>query len=414
MAKKMRVLLFVLITFFAFCSLFYLFNIFQPFVKAQGDRGLARWGADYYSRWAATRGLLKDGIDPYSRLATVRNQIGYFGAPLQEGSDRDPQRFNYPGHAVLFFIPFSLFSFGAARVLMLFVLALCTLCSIAVWLKIMDVRPQNRIPMFVLAITSWPFLQALYLEQPSLFVVLLLTVAVFASSKGHFFGAGCLLALSTIKPQLVLPSILWLLIWSNSRNGGKKIIAGFVVTLGSLFSVSEWLIPGWVTEWIANAHEWFSFTSALPSLEFVFGKGIGISLTVLLVAISVYFLWNFRNAKSDSDEFRYSVALVFAVTMLLLPRSSWHSYDEVLFFPSIVYLVIRLKNFKSESAIAGIPHLLSLFANCWPYFATALLTGLHFLGASLNTESVVRAPTYGFFLVAPITTVALLLLREAR
>lgn len=412
MSKKLRTCYSVVIALSAFCSLFYLLQIFHPFIVAHGNVGLARWGADYYVRWEGTRGVLMDRIDPYSQEATARIQTGYYGAPLAAGSDEDPQPFNYPGHAVLVFSPFSLFTYSTARILMLIVLTFCTLSSLLVWLKILDVERLYLLPICVFAITSWQFVEALYLEQPTLLVAFLLSVAVYSSWKHHFFLGGCLLALSTIKPQMAWPCVLWLLLWSSGRIGGKKALGGFAVTLGSMTAVSEWLIPGWPTEWFKNVRAYASHTGARLSFQFLLGPSLGLWVTTLVVLIGAYLLWRNRMSEPDSEGFRYSIALVYALTMLLMPRSSWHSYEEVQLFPVAIYLGMRLKNFKSESAFTGITHLLSLFVIFWPFPATAVLTVMRLLGANLNVEPVLRAPTYGFFLVAPITTVAFLLLKE--
>lgn len=412
MSKRLRILGFVLICLSAFCSLYYLFQVFHPFVVTHGNVGLAKWGSDYFPRWSGTRGVLTDRIDPYSREATDRIQTGYYGAPLAAGSPEDPQRFAYPGHAVIVFLPFSLFAYSTARIFMLIVLIFCALCSLAVWLKILDVHNRSLIPICVLGFTSWQFVEALFLEQPTVLVACLLSLAVYACWKSHFFLGGCLFALSTIKPQMAWPSILWVLLWCHSRNGARKATAGFVFTLGTLFAVSEWLIPGWVTEWVANVRGYVGYTGAHLSFQFLLGEPLGLWVTGLLLLMGGHYLWSSRKSEPASEEFHYSIALVCALTMLAMPRSSWHSYDEIQFFPPAVYLVMRLKNFRRESAFAGIVHLSSLFVISWPLLAVALLTGMHLLGANLNSESILRAPTYFFFLVAPVTAVAFLLLKE--
>src|SRR6185503_9265472 len=82
---------------------------------------------------------------------------------------------------------------------------------------------------------------------------------------------------------------------------------------------------------------------------------------------------------------------------------------EVMIFPAGVFLFMRLRDFKNEQPVIGLAHLSSLLAMLWPAIATCALTGVHLLGARLSTESIVRAPTYAFFVVAPLTMIALLL-----
>ena len=414
MPKLYRAPLWISVFLLAFCSLHYQFRIFLPFARSYGNPGQATLGTDFYPRWSPVHGFVFEKIDPYSRAADQRNQVWYYGAALPSTSTMDPERFCYPGHAIPLFIPFGFLPFSLARVLMLILLVSCTIAMLAMWLRIMGAQGPLLVLGCLFGITTWPAIQALFLEQPTLLVAFFLAAAVFACRKERFVSAGCLLAFATIKPQIAWLCILWLILWSAHRRGGKRLTAGLIVTLVVLFGISEWLLPGWVTEWLASIHNYVQYTGSRLSLQIIFGDQVGLAMTGALAVISVVSLWRFRSVPAESEDFAYTGALVCALTVLLEPRGSWRTYEEVLLFPAAWYLLMRLRNFRRESAIAGILHLAALLAVLWPTIGTVMLTARHLRGASFSVESSLRAPTYGFFLVAPITVVALLLVRKSQ
>lgn len=409
MLNRSRIFWFLLTGLFVFCSLYYLSRIYLPFVRNSGTPGQARLGGDFYPRWSPIRGLLLEGIDPYSQTADVRNQVWTYGAPLETEGQADPIQFCYPGTLIPLFAPFALMTFGRASAWMLIVLSCGTILAIAMWLRIFHLPTFPFVLGCVFAITSWPFAEGLILEQPTLVVMFLLTAGLYLACNGRFFLAGCLLALSTIKPQIAGPCIAWLLMWSYFRHHSRRLIAGFVTTLVVLLAASEWLFPRWIPEWIAFVNHYVEHSGSRLSLQFIFGSTTGLALTGLIAAFSVFRLLKLRSVGPESASFSHCVALVFALTLLMVPRSSWRSYDEVMIFPAGVFLFMRLRDFKNEQPVIGLAHLSSLLAMLWPAIATCALTGVHLLGARLSTESIVRAPTYAFFVVAPLTMIALLL-----
>src|SRR5207248_2535635 len=86
----------------------------------------------------------------------------------------------------------------------------------------------------------------LVLQQLSLVVAALLAGALALIATRHLAVAGALLALATIKPQIVLPFILWLAVWvAGAPRRRAALAAGFGATMALLWGGSEWLAPGW-------------------------------------------------------------------------------------------------------------------------------------------------------------------------
>ena len=407
MSRKLILLSLALTALFALSAYLYFAAIFLPFVEAHSVAGLSRLGSDFYPRWEGTRSLLFESLDPYGNAVTDRIQTWYYGAPLAKGSAQDPMRFPDPAHLTLLFAPYAALPFSKARILMGITLSFCSFALLCMWYRVLQLRP-SQISICVLFIFGWPFVEALFLEQPSLLVFSFLSAAVYAAFKARFAQVGCFLALATIKPHLALPCIVWLISWSWNARGGKKAVVWFGAISVMMLAASEGLIRGWIPEWIVVVRDYPRYTGARLSLQFLFGNSVGLVLTILLLVIASYRLHRCSGISQKSEKFCYSVAMLFALTVLLIPRSQWHNYDEVMLFPVAVYLCTRLANIRQQSTLAGILNLSALAVLIWPNIAAILLSARHLLGARLETQASMQAPTYFFFLVAPLALISLL------
>src|SRR5580658_1727346 len=219
--------------------------------------------SDLYPRWYGSRALLVDHRDPYSPAVTSEIQTLAYGRAVHPGESRDEERFAYPLYIALLLAPTVGLPFARVASLFLFVLPVLAVLSVLLWVAMLGWRcPKATLGSLVLlSLGSFPMLESIYLEQPALLAAALLAGAGAALASGRMGLAGTLLALATIKPQLTVPLVIWLLVWAcwewRSRN---RLVWGFALTMLVLAGVSELLLPGWGAEFLAGLAAYQQYT----------------------------------------------------------------------------------------------------------------------------------------------------------
>ena len=207
--------------------------------------------SDLYPRWLGARELLLHHRDPYSPELTREIQMGYYGRaldPLRREDPQDQQGFAYPVYVMFLLAPTVRLPFPLVQAGFRWLLFLLTVASVLLWLRTLRWRPfpTTTIALVALTLGSFPVLQGIKLQQLSLLVAGLIAGTVALLIDKHFLSAGILLALATIKPQLVLPVAVWLLVWATSNSQRRNLVWGFIATLTVLCGAGELVLPGWV------------------------------------------------------------------------------------------------------------------------------------------------------------------------
>src|SRR5271166_2716066 len=208
--------------------------------------------SDLYPRWLGARELLLRGRDPYSAEVTREIQAGYYGRALDASRPADPpdqQAFAYPVYVIFYLAPTIRLNFGIVQLAFFWILVGATAGSVFLWLRVLDwrVAPSIQAAMMALTLGSLPVLQALKLQQLSLLVAAMCAAALALLAAGRPIAAGLLLALATIKPQLVLPLLVWLSVWSLADLKRRyRLAVAFLISMVVLCVASEALLPHWI------------------------------------------------------------------------------------------------------------------------------------------------------------------------
>src|SRR5438477_2895432 len=186
--------------------------------KEAAERGIPRGNlSDLCARWLGTRELLLNGRDPYTADITRGIQIGYYGRPIDPSLPNDPkdqQAFAYPLYIVFVLAPTVQLPFPLVQRGFLWVLMAVTAASVLLWLRALQwqISVSAKLVAIILVLGCFPAIQGFKLQQLTLLVAVLLAGSVAAIARQKFVLAGILIALASIKPQLVLLISLWLLI----------------------------------------------------------------------------------------------------------------------------------------------------------------------------------------------------------
>ena len=327
--------------------------------------------SDLLPRWAGTR-LALHGIDPYNDSILAAIQTSYHVRA---------QPFLYPAHVILYLLPLAPLTLLSAQIVFLVVVTPLFAWSLGLTMKTLGLPVSRRVRIWVvlLACVSWPAMWALRLQQFTLVVAALVFIAWSLIARGRQVLPGILLALATIKPQLILPLLLWLLVWAILRRQGRLIVA-FVVTLAILLETTEKLVPGWIPHWYLAVSNYSDARHTAPPLVAIFGHRIGLVLTAMLAIAAGLALLRLLRSRAGSREFTLAMSLALAVTLCLVSAAPTMIYNDVMLFPALLILAFE----KPQDRFASALRFLALLLLCWDFAAVPIAATAELLGGPSN------------------------------
>ena len=311
----------------------------------QQRNGLKQDMGDLYPRWVGTRELLLNGKNPYSSEVSHEIQMGFYGRVIEQTYDQpqarilDEQRFAYPVYVVFLLAPVMHVDFAVLNLWAPVVFAALTAISIWLWLDLVHWKPAflSIVSIILLILSSPQLAQGLRLRQLGLFVAFLLTLASWAVVREHYFIAGVLLAVATIKPQMVVLCVAWFLIWMTGEWKKRWPLGlGFALSLSALAGAGEVLVPGWPRNFIEGITAYRKYFPTTSLLRVLLGNWIGWAFSIaLLVAVFAYG-WHKCHVAAKSTEFIHVLALFFVASGLALPLLT--PYNQVLLLLPVVII----------------------------------------------------------------------------
>jgi len=299
---------------------------------------------DFYPRWYGARELLLHHRDPYSDAVSRELQIAYYGKeldPSRPEERQDQQRFAYPLYFVFFVAPLVGMDFHTVRVVFWWVLAICAIVNVLLWLRFVRLRlsPSSLAVLFALVLTSIPVLQDLSILQPLMLAAGFIAGASLAAASGSLFMAGALLALATIKPQICLFPIAWVALWVCSDwKHRRRFFWGFVTALATLLLASEWLLPGWLIRYPGVLRAYANYTRASSFLGALLPFPWDWLVKLLVLITVAEFCWRVRRQQADSPAFAVALSLVLILTVTSVPAMV-QPFNHVLLLPPVLVVI---------------------------------------------------------------------------
>ena len=373
--------------------------------------------SDLYPRWLGARELLLHGRDPYSAEISQEIQAGYYGRVLDPAHPADPkdqQGFVYPLYVVFYLAPTVHAQFAPVQHVFFWILVILTVASVPIWLRALRWSPSVCGQLSIVAFTlgSLGAMQGLKLQQLTLFVVPLIALAVLLLINDHPAIAGVLLALATIKPQLVWLLLLCLLIWTAGdwRKRWRWLVS-FLVTMAILATASELVLPHWIPKFLHAMAEYRKYTGSTSVVEELIPRPWSWLLELIALAATLYAAWSSRRAAASSVEFAHTMSAVLAVTVFILP--AFAPYNQLLLLPAIL-LTIRERDliWRQGLALRAILIVMAVLL-VWPWLVSALLAALSYLVAPVLLEKYWALP-FWTSLAIPVAVGALMLFYTLR
>ena len=368
--------------------------------------------SDLYPRWLGSRELLLHHRDPYSPEITREIQIGYYGRAIDPGRPGDPkdqQAFAYPVYVVFLIAPSIGFPFAVVQEVFRWFQVFLTAATVPLWLRAFRWRPSLAVSASLMALTlgSFPVVQGLKLQQLTLAVSGLIAGCAVLLAGGHLVLAGILLALATIKPQLVLPLVAWLIFWACSDfQQRRNFLWGFGGAMALLLAGAQWVLPGWMNSFRAALLAYREYTGRPVSvLTTVTAPGLGTVFTVLVVAALAVACWRARRAAADSPSFALITALVLAVTVVSIPMTAL--YNQVLLLPGVLLLARNAASFRARNVFTRSAFILGGLVFSWSWLAALALALASVVWPAATVEQAWSAPLWSS-MTAPVVVLFLL------
>jgi hypothetical protein len=394
----------------------------QEFDAAVYDRPRGNL-SDLYPRWEGARELLLNGRDPYSAEVSGEIQAGYYGRVLDPSRPNEPtdqQGFAYPVYVVFGLAPTIRMPFAFVQKGFFWMLLFLTAGSCAVWLRILrcSVSLSIQIALVALTLGNVAVMQGLKLQQISLLVVPLIAIATmlltarrvtaiqFASNqlatKRHLANhipatyavtAGILLAVATIKPQLVVLLLGWLGLWTLADWRRRHLWAvSFLSAMALLMAASEWYLPHWIPRFWHAVQEYERYTGAMSVISRLIGSPWSSLLEFLAFGALALACWRERRQPADSRAFALIVSLVLATTMLFVP--GYAPYNQVLLIPALLLLVKDRRTIWQRSILNRLLFAITIGLVAWPSLSSTVLAALSFTVAQRVMERAWAVPLW--------------------
>jgi hypothetical protein len=298
--------------------------------------------SDLYPRWYGSRELLLHGRDPYSSDVTREIQQFLRGRPAHAGEDEG--RFAYPIYVAFVLAPTTTFAFSAVNKVAFWLLVLCAVGSVMAFLQFASwrVSPPVAVLLLLYSLSSFSVAFGVRLGQLALLVALLIATCLASVVAGRLGLAGVLLAFATIKPQLTILLVPWLLGWSFSDwSHRQRLFWGFLSTMAVLVLGSEFLVLNWIAQFVQATFAYTRYTDSRSLLMVLLSREGGILASVLAVGGLVLLCFTFRRCRAGTIEFAFGSALVLATTLVVIPTMAPHG--QVLLLPAVFLLISNRK-----------------------------------------------------------------------
>lgn len=284
---------------------------------------------DYYSRWHGARAFLLEGRNPYALDVTEEIQpvIGIDPSEVGRGG------FNYPLHVIFFFWPLAYLSYDWAQAVWWTVVLWLAIASTIVLLQWLDVKfkPRQLLIFLLVALTFYPITRSVFLGQFTLHILFFLALALLLLKYKSDFWAGVALSAASIKPQMLILVVPFLLIWAVTQKRWR-FVYGLLIGGGVFLVASLALMPTWPLEFLADTRRYRQFSGGFTPLQLLLDTlapnapaFLWQIPAALLVLIMLYFWW-----KSRASDSAFKSALYWTIVVQTLVTFQTGTTNQVL------------------------------------------------------------------------------------
>ena len=161
----------------------------------------------------------------------------------------------------------------------------------------------------------------------------------------------------------------------------------FGLTTAIFLAASEYILPGWIGQFREAVAAYRQYTGGAGSLldvlaTPVLGKVLA-AAAVIAVAVTG---WRVRRASHDSAAFSTMLALVLAVTLVIVP--TFAPYNQVLLLPAVFLIAASWKELWGRNRLTRVACGVAVLVVFWPWLASCglMLASLFLPAGSVQTS----------------------------
>jgi len=295
----------------------------------------------FVPRWKGTRLFMTEGLNPYSQETTNEVERMIYGRTAR--SNEETGLFVYPFYSILIYAPFALFSeYNLAFALWMTVLELALAAMIVVSFLLTDWRPSVFVVLILFLYTFlwYHALRPLISGNISILIALFITAAFLAIRSELDAFAGFLLALASIKPQMVLVVYIFVIIWAISKRRWT-IIWGLFGSLFFMLAAGSLFFQDWVIEYIRQVIRYSEviFISTPGSIITHWLPGIGTQTGWILTGVMAALLlieWR-ACLGQDSRWFVWTAMLTLVASSMIGVYITLENY--IMLYPAMILIL---------------------------------------------------------------------------
>ena len=335
-------------------------------------------GNDFLVHWVGTRALVKEGLNPYSDEVASRIQTLAYGRPAQPGEHL--LRVAYPLYSVIVFLPFSFiddFTWARAAWMTVLEAGLLLLTVFSIRLARWKVSPLMLAGLLIFSLFWYHGLRPLINGNAVVLVALGLVGGFLALRAGADELAGVLFALTTIKPQVVVLVLAFVVFWGIS-NGRWRLIGWLVGMVALLAASASLLIPAWPVDNLREVMLYPSYNPpGTPRAAFVewwpaWGDRLGWALTVIM-ALFLLIEW-VSNRKADFRGFVWVAFLTLVISQWIGIQTDPGNF--VVLFPVVIMVLAMIdERWHVGGRVFVILSLIGLLVGIWAIFLNTVEFG---------------------------------------
>ena len=299
----------------------------------------SRWpGAnDLLSRWEGARSFWVDGLNPYSDEVTERIQIEIYGRPAR--ADEDPGPFAYPFYAVFTLLPLVWLPYAWAQAIWMTLLAfsIVALALMSMATLRWRVGPWALAGTILFSLCFYFSARAVFLGQFAVLVAAFVAGSFLAIRSGRDGWAGVLLALSTLKPQMIFLIAPYVLMWAVVRRRWRLVV-GFTASMAILVGPSYALMPSWLGDFLRQLGNYTSYTAIGSPVWIIVQHYLHLgdaaeAIVAAVTGLALIGVWAYTLRRTDWGTFQWVCGLTLIVSNLIALRTATTNY--VILYPAL-------------------------------------------------------------------------------
>jgi hypothetical protein len=302
---------------------------------------------DFLVPWTGSNLLLKQGISPYSSATETDNKEPVIRGSQSDLSDNIENYFLYPLTSIIILGPFGLLEYAAAQTLWMTLLELSLIGLVFVSIKIAG-WPEPFISRVVLTLFGlvWFFAaKAIILGESAPLEALFFVFALYLIIRKQDMAAGFFMALSTIKIDIGILLVLFVILWAISVRR-RQIVYGYLTTITGLLMLTILFLPNWPLQLLWQLLDFFrqaeleSLASAIAGLA----PGINRSLNLVFeIIVFAYLIIEWALAWGKNERwFLWTTFMTITLVNLLAFQRVFMNY--VLFLPVLIYIFAMVED----------------------------------------------------------------------